>query len=169
MKADEKACRTVVKARSLGWCEKCGQVPGVQMHHRKNRSQSGKWTPPNILHLCVDCHQWITEHPEESYENGWSVRSMENPEDQPVLHRGNRVVLDGEGNISDSQGAIVLGDMPRELRDIPHPGLDGLTPRQVIEQGHVEFSPDRPGCLACRDVLRELAYGERWFDQVGGL
>ena len=28
----------------------------------------------NLLWVCVTCHDWIHNHPEESYEVGWMVR-----------------------------------------------------------------------------------------------
>lgn len=57
---------------------------------------------------------------------------------------------------------VTISDIPESLRDIPHHRLLDLTPRQVIERGHVDFSPGSTGCPACRDVLRELVWGADW-------
>jgi hypothetical protein len=75
---NETKCRAVVKARSEGRCEMCGQ-PGVQMHHRQNRSQGGRWEPSNILHLCVECHGFVTTEPTISQRMGWTVRRISDP------------------------------------------------------------------------------------------
>jgi len=83
----------------MGICEiGCGRM-GVQMHHRKNRSQMGRWEPDNILHLCVECHKRVTEHPAESYEFGWSVRSGFNPADVSVKWCGTWALLDAAGGV----------------------------------------------------------------------
>lgn len=99
MKKDESACRTTVRERSDSRCERCPVMPAVQMHHRKNRSQGGRWLVSNILHLCVDCHKYITEHPADAYDNGWSVKQHHDPFDIPVLYRGAWVYLDDLGNM----------------------------------------------------------------------
>lgn len=54
-------------------------------------------------------------------------------------------------------GEELLNSIPEELRDVPHPDLLGETPRQVVEQGHVKFTAEDPGCPMCRDTLRRLA------------
>lgn len=47
--------------------------------------------------------------------------------------------------------------IPEHLRDVKDPDLADLTPRQVVEEGHVDFSPGQPGCMQCADRLRILA------------
>jgi hypothetical protein len=81
---NESKCRQIVKERSGGACEVCG-LEAVQMHHRKNRSQGGKWEPSCILHVCLSCHIFITENPKSAYEFGWSVKSHDDPKATPVL------------------------------------------------------------------------------------
>lgn len=98
---NETTCREIVRIRSGGVCEVCGKHRAESMHHRKNRSQGGKWTPGNILHTCGDgtrgCHGWITEHPALAHSSGHAVKSFEDPLDVPaVLHHG-LVLLDDNG------------------------------------------------------------------------
>lgn len=97
---NEAKCRRIVKERSNLICELCPHS-GVQMHHRKNRSQGGRWEPSNILHLCVPCHTWFTEHPLVSWQQGWTVRRAESPSDKPVLVRGRWVLLTDDGGYAD--------------------------------------------------------------------
>jgi hypothetical protein len=106
---NERTSRDIVKQRSHGTCEV--MIPGVcmgqahSMHHRKNRSQGGTWDVENILHVCGDgvrgCHGWITEHPKDSYEMGWAVRSFWNPTDVAVSLRGRHVFLTPSGGMND--------------------------------------------------------------------
>lgn len=56
-----------------------------------------------------------------------------------------------------SFSAQLLDAIPEHLRDVPNDGLLGRTPRQVVDDGHVEFAPGGPGCMACREVLKGLA------------
>jgi hypothetical protein len=81
---NEADTRQTVPARSGGVCERCLQCRATEMHHRKSRGVGGKWSPANVLHACHDCHMWITNHPEEAYLNGWSVRSHDDPQQVPV-------------------------------------------------------------------------------------
>lgn len=95
--------RRIVYERSQHSCERCGDFRASEWHHRRNRSQAGQWQPANGLHLCSPCHQWITAHPAESYEQGWLVPSWAEPEETSVLHRGRLVYLDDHGNITPEQ------------------------------------------------------------------
>lgn len=74
------------------------------MHHRKNRSQGGEWTPSNLLHLCgsgcTGCHGYIGSNPSESYEQGWMVRRIDDPSKSPVwLFGWGFVILTDTGGI----------------------------------------------------------------------
>jgi hypothetical protein len=84
---DERSTRAAVPNRSGGRCEMCGQR-ATNMHHRKNRSQGGRWSPANILHLCgsgvVGCHGYFTSHPSVAYLMGVSVRRGDEPADIAV-------------------------------------------------------------------------------------
>ncbi len=81
-------------------CECCGQRAGSERHHRKNRSQGGKWTPANILLLCNICHKWITEHPTSA--RGFGLGSLgwrDDPAAVPVKlwYTDSAVCLDDTG------------------------------------------------------------------------
>lgn len=55
------------------------------MHHRKNRSQGGRWSPGNIMDLCVDCHGRITVNPTWAKSQGYTVPGTFEPCDIPVV------------------------------------------------------------------------------------
>lgn len=102
----EASARKAVYRRSRGVCERCGNRPATEWHHRRNRSQLGRWAAGNGLHLCSPCHRWVTEHPAESYVGGWLVRGTDDPENDdpamtPVLYRGRLVLLDDNGGVSE--------------------------------------------------------------------
>lgn len=101
---NEPKTRSAVRQRSDGWCEVCGLSVAQEMHHRKNRSQLGAWTPANILHLCSPCHLEITTHPQASCKLGHSVRSHELPEEVPTFYRGEWLRLDNLGNLTPMEG-----------------------------------------------------------------
>jgi hypothetical protein len=114
--ADERTARPLVRARSNGWCEV--RLPGVclgratNQHHRKNRSQGGRWDAANLLDLCgsgtTGCHGVLTDPQgrRAEYEgNGWIVPGHQEPADVPVLiHNANVghdwVVLDSRGDVA---------------------------------------------------------------------
>lgn len=82
----ESRARGLVYARSCGVCERCGFRWASEWHHRKNRSQGGRWTASNGLHLCADCHHWITTNPRDAAEaGGWVVWSWQDPLTVPAL------------------------------------------------------------------------------------
>lgn len=93
------SARRLVQARSGGVCEQCGSLRADEWHHRKNRSQGGKWHPTNGLHLCSPCHRHVTEHPAVAYAHGWSVRSTVDPAKVPVRIRGQFVWLLENGGL----------------------------------------------------------------------
>lgn len=77
--------RRAVKARSGGICEICGNEPGQEWHHRKNRSQGGTWAPSNGLHACRRCHRRVTDGTcPEYYTVGWCVKRDDDPREVPV-------------------------------------------------------------------------------------
>jgi hypothetical protein len=81
---DEVIARNIIRDRSDRICERCGGAPATDAHHRRNRSQGGKWEASNLMHLCRDCHAYITTNPTESYEQGWMVRRIDDPSKTPV-------------------------------------------------------------------------------------
>ena len=51
----------------------------------------------------------------------------------------------------------LLAAIPKPLRTQPHPDLLGRTPQEVVDEGHIAFTPDQPGCMFCRHIFQELA------------
>lgn len=92
----EKFTTDAVKARSGGDCEvrMFGICLGraTNRHHRKNRSQGGRWDPTQILHVCgsgsTGCHGALTNtngRRQESVDAGWIVPSHGDPASTEVL------------------------------------------------------------------------------------
>lgn len=97
---NERECRQITYARSSGACEKCGLQRATEWHHRKARSQGGLWLPSNGLHLDHQCHMEITDTRAVFYDNGWLVKSWQNPAEVPVLHhQWGLVLLTDDGDI----------------------------------------------------------------------
>lgn len=97
----ERRARELVRSRAAGWCETCCAEEGTEWHHRKNRSQGGRWAASNGLLVCPGCHRWITTHPRGAQAKGWSVKSHEVPAAVPVWRWGDWVLLADDGSISD--------------------------------------------------------------------
>lgn len=116
MKADERRCRDTVTNRADTLCERCHRTTGVDHHHRRNRSQGGKWTPANIVLLCRPCHHLVTVDVPLARAEGFNVRSFEDERVVPVLRWGSWVVLDDAGGmkpvdlIPDSSGISLNGE-----------------------------------------------------------
>jgi hypothetical protein len=88
----------------------CAGIPGVQLHHRRNRAMGGSIRPDtnlpaNALHVCLPCHVWIGANPAQAYEKGWLVRQSAEPALVPVFYRGDWVKLDNVGGIRPMEGA----------------------------------------------------------------
>ena len=49
MKRDEREARRLLAERSDSVCEVCGNQAATNAHHRKNRSQGGRWEASNLL------------------------------------------------------------------------------------------------------------------------
>lgn len=69
-----RKARDVALLRAGHKCEV--QVKGCHqkayhVHHKLRRSQGGTNDPDNLMALCSNCHQWVHEHPEQSYTNDW--------------------------------------------------------------------------------------------------
>lgn len=90
---NETDCRKVLAERAAMLCERCGQQRAAEMHHRKNRSQGGAWTPANILHLCSPCHVFVTQNPVSGRDGGWCLKSFDDPEQVAVLVRDQLMLL----------------------------------------------------------------------------
>jgi 5-methylcytosine-specific restriction protein A len=80
--------RPLLRARSQGRCEVQGwdrcQRQATQVHHRKRRSQGGTHDLSNLLDCCFACHALIHMSGQRAYDNGWLVRSGDNPAEIPV-------------------------------------------------------------------------------------
>ena len=70
--------RAEVLERSQGLCE-IPHGPHIHradhMHHVLMRSQGGKHTADNLLHVCHSAHLEIHSYPAAAYERGWLKRS----------------------------------------------------------------------------------------------
>ena len=103
---NEKKCRVIVRERSGSVCEICSRARATEVHHRKNRSQGGQWTPENCLHLCSEHHRHITTHPQAAREQGWAVPSFRDPADVPVwVARRGYVLLTDTGTYEELEAA----------------------------------------------------------------
>lgn len=109
--AGERKARTLVYARSGGWCEIA--LPGctrtaTEWCHRKNRSQGGRWLASHGMHGCHSCHAATTntDGHRDTYEaNGWVLRRHQDPATTPVLRAGQWVLLDNSGTYSTARAA----------------------------------------------------------------
>lgn len=54
------------------WCVRCGGE-GTEVHHAAGRVGADLLRVEMWRSACHDCHVWITEHPRESIEHGWSL------------------------------------------------------------------------------------------------
>ena len=60
------------------WCARCYWARSVDLHELKNRSQGGDFLDrEQIVTLCRECHQWVTENPAQAHESGWTFWSHE--------------------------------------------------------------------------------------------
>jgi 5-methylcytosine-specific restriction endonuclease McrA len=104
MSPEEKAGKKGCRARSGGFCERCGRRPGQEVHHRKNRSQGGTWALSNLMDLCSECHREVTSLKTVALEQGWSVLREHDPAKQYVWLAGRGYCfLSDAGEISDAQ------------------------------------------------------------------
>lgn len=98
MKNEEKEARKLVSDRSGGICEICSANRATDWHHRKNRSQGGKWRASNGLDLCRPCHRMVTATEANFYVLGWLVKSWQDEAEVPVSTAAfGPVLLDDEG------------------------------------------------------------------------
>ncbi len=73
----------IIKARSGGICEGCGNAPAREMHHCQYRSRLGPSVAGNALHLCgwgnhTGCHGKAHDGA-KAEAIGWSIRSRHDP------------------------------------------------------------------------------------------
>lgn len=90
---EERRARRIVKARPAeGLCERCARRPGCEYCHRLARSQGGLWCPSNAWWGCTQCHRECHASPALAYEQGWHVRSTQNPALVPMWVAGQGLV-----------------------------------------------------------------------------
>ena len=85
--------RRIVIERASRRCERCGRYirdgQRASVHHRLLRSQGGKDSPENCVLLCgsgtTGCHGWVHANPAAAQEQGFIVRSHEDPSRVPIL------------------------------------------------------------------------------------
>ena len=87
------AVREVVLERCDGLCERCGMALATDLHHRRPRGMGGDSRPDtghavNALALCRPCHSWVEGNRVEALSAGYLVKKLGNPDDVPVLYRG---------------------------------------------------------------------------------
>lgn len=54
------------------WCSRCGGE-SEQVHHRRGRVGGDLLDVSTWLAVCASCHSYITAHPREAMERGWSL------------------------------------------------------------------------------------------------
>lgn len=54
------------------WCLRCGGNAD-QIHHKEGRGGLLLLDESRWASACGDCHRYITEHPAEAIERGWSL------------------------------------------------------------------------------------------------
>lgn len=108
-----KSIRAAVIKRDR-FCVKCGSAvdKDCAVHHRKLRSQAGKDVLSNLIALCHACHNLGSDsvhlNPRTAAENGWIVKSFEDPALVPVRYQQDRwVYLDDEGTVRDVEDGMV--------------------------------------------------------------
>jgi len=98
-----RAAQQEVKTRSGLRCERCGKDlkwGGGQVHHRKPRRMGGSADPAinstaNLVHLCEPCHRQVESDRWQAYDDGWLVKTGEDPAAVPMLtHEGWRYLAD---------------------------------------------------------------------------
>jgi len=100
----------IVNDRDQGRCVKC-HADATDIHHRVQRGMGGTSDPEtnyglaNLVSLCRSCHDHVHANPAESAENGFLVKSWENPRDCPlVLADGTLVIyLGNDGTVREYQ------------------------------------------------------------------
>lgn len=90
-------------------CERCAWLlhAGGQTHHRVPRQMGGtraEWInrPPNLVRLCVGCHQWVESYRASAMDDGWLVLRRHDPAEIPIrsLLHGGLVLLADDGSVT---------------------------------------------------------------------
>lgn len=98
-----------VLERSRGYCERCGKMTDLALHHRKLKSRGGKDEVSNLVAICHPCHNLATDSvhlsPQKATLKGWMVPTYADPAEYPLhLASGDVVRLDNEGNYTRIEG-----------------------------------------------------------------
>jgi 5-methylcytosine-specific restriction endonuclease McrA len=59
-KAYQRLCKQVLE-RDGWWCQSCGSLSAVEVHHKRFRSHQGADAKSNLITLCGKCHRDIHE------------------------------------------------------------------------------------------------------------
>lgn len=54
------------------WCLRCGGT-ATEIHHAAGRLNGDLLRVENFRALCSACHRWVTEHPREAIQRGYSL------------------------------------------------------------------------------------------------
>lgn len=107
----EETVRSMVKARDLGRCQRCGKAGATNLHHRINGGMGGSRTErvhgvAGRVTLCgsgtTGCHGWATALSTEVYRLGWAIRrnGTEMPSEVPLYRlNGSMFFLTDEGTV----------------------------------------------------------------------
>jgi len=99
---DKLIAQKVLK-RAKGYCERCGKMTDLALHHRKLKSRGGKDEVSNLVAICHPCHNLATDsihlNPAKATLKGWMIPSYADTQMYPLhLANGDVVRLDNEGN-----------------------------------------------------------------------
>ena len=58
--------------RRDGWrCQCCGSQSNLEIHHQEFRSHCGDDCEPNLITLCIACHEQVHQNRQRSIEQIW--------------------------------------------------------------------------------------------------
>jgi 5-methylcytosine-specific restriction endonuclease McrA len=90
-----------VAARSGGRCERCGERPPDDPHHRKFLSRGGEDCASNVAALCRRCHREVHAGGRDEQLTGYAVPSFMDHRKRPVrLYTGALALLLDDGTYS---------------------------------------------------------------------
>lgn len=108
--------RRLVLERDDHQCVRCAHGQQLQVHHRRPRGAGGTRRPeiaygfPNLITVCLFCHEYIERNREISYRLGYLVRSGHNPATSPLWLPGREWVL-----LTDAGDIEPVRDIPEEI------------------------------------------------------
>lgn len=98
------AVLALVRERSGGDCERCGNDWAAEVHHRRPRGMGGTHRGGSnrasaLLHLCRRCHEDCESNRNQALIHGWLVNQHGDPRLVPVLTRHGWIRLTDAGGI----------------------------------------------------------------------